>query len=316
MYCQNCGSALSQDARFCQSCGKAQSPLQPLPPVPPPPVAVPITRTIQPQQKPKSKTLWIVIGGVLLLVVIIGILGKSPSDNSGTEGGREPSATTASGPTPQEAQFNALTPSEHLVQAKTALKSGGTPDQIEEGLRHVRAIPQSAPEAAQAKSLTTKLVRAQHLAEAQLLIDSAPVDDLKANLENLKKANDEIQAVLQQNPHDKDALKLLTLATNKGREALGGSQQTREAFAQDLQQRLTSMGYDITVWVHGEGANSGHELNLDSEVFKDTDTRVQFINGVLPAWKTDLCKVGFRTVRLRRGGTFELGQSYSLSCGS
>ena len=115
MYCQNCGSALSQDARFCQSCGKAQSPLQPLPPVPPPPVAVPITRTIQPQQKPKSKTLWIVIGGVLLLVVIIGILGKSPSDNSGTEGGREPSATTASGPTPQEAQFNALTPSEHLV---------------------------------------------------------------------------------------------------------------------------------------------------------------------------------------------------------
>jgi hypothetical protein len=139
---------------------------------------------------------------------------------------------------------------------------------------------------------------------------------LKANLENLKKANDEIQAVLQRNPHDKDALKLLTLATNKGREALGGSQQTREAFAQDLQQRLTSMGYDINVWVHGEGANSGHELNLDSEMFKDTATRVQFINSVLPEWKKDLCKVGFRTVKLRQGGTFELGQDYSLGCGS
>ena len=47
MYCQNCGSALSQDARFCQSCGKAQSPAQPLPPVPPPPIAAPI-RAIEP----------------------------------------------------------------------------------------------------------------------------------------------------------------------------------------------------------------------------------------------------------------------------
>jgi hypothetical protein len=109
---------------------------------------------------------------------------------------------------------------------------------------------------------------------------------------------------------------LLTLATNKGREALGGSQQTREAFAQDLQQRLTSMGYDITVWVHGEGADSGHELNLDSEMFKDTATRVQFINSVLPTWKKDLCKVGFRQVKLRQGGTFELGQDYSLGCGN
>lgn len=226
----------------------------------------------------------------------------------------ESSATTGSGPTAQETQFNALTPSEHLSQAKTALNQNATPDQIEEGLRHLRAIPETSPEAVQAKSLTTKLVRAQHLAEARLLIDSAPVDDLKANLENLRKANDEIQAVLQQNAHDKDALKLLTLATNKGREALGGSQQTRQAFAQDLQQRLTSMGYDITVWVHGEGADSGHELNLDSEMFKDTATRVQFINDVLPEWKKDLCRVGFRQVRLRQGGTFELGQDYSLGC--
>jgi hypothetical protein len=312
MYCQNCGSVLSQDARFCQSCGKPQT--LPQTPSPPPMIPAPIARTIQPQIKPKSKIFWIV-GGVILLVVIVSILGKSPSDNSGTDGGRESSTIAPPRPTPQEAQFKALTPSEHLSQAKTALKPGATPDQIEEGLRHLRAIPESSPEAVQAKSLTTKVIRAQHLAEAQLLIDSAPVDDLKANLDSLKKANDEIQAVLQQNSHDKDALKLLTLATNKGREALGGSQQTREAFAQDLQQRLTSMGYDITVWVHGEGADSGHDLNLDSEMFKDTPTRVQFINSILPAWKKDLCKVGFRQVKLRQGGTFELGQEYSLGCG-
>ncbi len=310
MYCQNCGSVLGQDARFCQSCGKAQSPAQPLPSVPTPPIAAPI-RAVQPQ-KPRSKVLWLVIGGIVLLVIIIGMLGKSPSDNSERI---ESSGTSGSGqPTAEEAQFNALTPSEHLSDAKTALRLGATPDQIEEGLRHLRAIPESAPEAAQAKSLTAKLTRAQHLAEAKLLIDSAPVDDLKANLDNLRRANDEIQAVLKENPHDKDAVKLLTLATNKGREALGGSQQTRQAFAQDLQQRLTSMGYDITVWVHGEGNDQKRELNMDSEMFKDTATRVQFINDVLPEWKKDLCKVGFRQIKLRQGGTFELGQDYSLGC--
>jgi hypothetical protein len=73
-------------------------------------------------------------------------------------------------------------------------------------------------------------------------------------------------------------------------------QAQRDLFAQQLQQRLTGMGYDITVWVHGTGAERGHELNLDSEMFKDTATRVQFINGVLPEWKKDLCKVGFRVV--------------------
>ena len=249
----------------------------------------------------------------MLFVIIIAMLGKSPSDSSGTEDGQKTESANT-GPTAEEARFNALKPSEHLSQALVAVKPSATPDQIEEGLRHLRAIPESAPESTRAKNLTTKLTRAQHLAEAQVLIDTAPVDDLKGNLDNLKKANDEIQAVLQQNPHDKDALKLLTAATNKGREALGGSKQTREAFAQDLQQRLTSMGYDITVWVHGEGANSGHELNLDSEMFKDTATRVQFINGVLPTWKSDLCEVGFRQVKLRQGGTFELGQDYSLGC--
>ena len=111
---------------------------------------------------------WLVIGGIVLLVIIIGTLGKSPSYNSEKT---ESSATTGSGPTAQETQFNALTPSQHLSQAKTALNQNATPDQIEEGLRHLCVIPRTSPEAVQAKSLTTKLVRAQHLAEARLLID-------------------------------------------------------------------------------------------------------------------------------------------------
>ncbi|MGH9529512.1 MAG: hypothetical protein ACRD2S_06275 [Terriglobales bacterium] len=312
-YCQYCGSVLNQAAaRFCQSCGKPQ----PLPLSQSSPVTLAsVTRTLEPQQKPKSKGLWLVIGGIVLFVVIVAMLGKHASDNSDEESNPErPESSVNTEQAAEEAQFNALTPSQHLSHARAALKPGASSDQVEEALRHLRAIPQSAPEAAQVNSLTTKLIRAQHLAEARFLIDTAPVDDLKGNLDNLKKANNEIQAVLQQNPNDKDALKLLTFATNKGKEALGGSEQTREVFAQSLQQRLTGMGYDINVWVHGEGANSGHELNLDSEMFKDTATRVQFINSVLPEWKKDLCKVGFRTVRLRRGGTFELGQDYGLGC--
>ena len=92
-------------------------------------------------------------------------------------------------------------------------------------------------------------------------------------------------------------------------------QETREIFARGLQQRMTSMGYDINVWVgHGEGNDQGRELDLNSEMFKDNTTRVQFINRVLPNWKRDLCKVGFREIRLRQGGMFELGQDYSLGC--
>jgi len=90
----------------------------------------------------------------------------------------------------------------------------------------------------------------------------------------------------------------------------------REIFAQELQTKMTGMGYDITVWVHGEGADSGRELELDSEMFNDTATRLQFINGILPSWKRDLCKTGFRAVRIRRGGSFELGNAYSLACNS
>ena len=91
-------------------------------------------------------------------------------------------------------------------------------------------------------------------------------------------------------------------------------QAQRELFAQQLQQKLTSMGYDISTLTEGEGDYAGRELTIDSEMFKDTATRVQFVNGVLPEWKKDLCRVGFQRVRLRRGQMFGLGQEFSLGC--
>ena len=74
MYCQNCGSVLSEDARFCQSCGRPQS----LPQPPPPPPVTPAS--VQNQDSPDLTFLQTVrvmnrvYKSVLLLVVLVGII--------------------------------------------------------------------------------------------------------------------------------------------------------------------------------------------------------------------------------------------------
>ena len=89
----------------------------------------------------------------------------------------------------------------------------------------------------------------------------------------------------------------------------------RKIAAQQLQERVTAMGYDINVWVHDENEDEGRNLVLDSEMFKDTDTRVQFVNGVIPQWRKNLCKLGFKQVRLRHGEILSAGKDFSLGCG-
>ena len=84
-------------------------------------------------------------------------------------------------------------------------------------------------------------------------------------------------------------------------------QAQRELFAKLLQQRLTATGFEISV---SPSSDPKDELRLDSDMFKDTPTRVQFVNDVLPHWRPDLCKAGFHKVRLTKGGFLESGQSY------
>jgi hypothetical protein len=86
----------------------------------------------------------------------------------------------------------------------------------------------------------------------------------------------------------------------------------KKLFAEELQQRVSALGYDMTIFVSSE---SGEELVLDSDIFKDTSTRVAFLSSVLPKWRDDLCKAGFNQVRLRDSGFFSLGNSYSIGCG-
>ena len=138
MYCQNCGSVLSQDARFCQSCGKPQT--LPQTPSPPPMIPAPIARTIQPQIKPKSKIFGIV-GGVILPVVIVSILGKSPSTTPGLMAvenlDHHRTRTDPTGSTVQDSHSERT-----FVPSEDGSQAGRDPDQIEEGLRHSRAIPE------------------------------------------------------------------------------------------------------------------------------------------------------------------------------
>ncbi len=166
MYCQNCGSVLGQHAPFCQSCGKPQS--LPQPPSPPPVTPAPVARTIQPQQKPKSKVLWLVIGGIVLLVIIIGMLGKSPSDNS-TPAVQQSSTSQPTAPSAAE-QFAHMTSADHLKKVSEILqdcRSRGTitDDEIATVGAHLDTIkmsdlPDARKKIADAKAACARLKRA------------------------------------------------------------------------------------------------------------------------------------------------------------
>lgn len=78
MYCQNCGSFVGENVRFCHSCGKSQVSV-PLPVVPTPNVAQVPRQTALP--KKQSKVFWLIMGGILL-AIIAGIISKSPSGSS------------------------------------------------------------------------------------------------------------------------------------------------------------------------------------------------------------------------------------------
>jgi len=90
-----------------------------------------------------------------------------------------------------------------------------------------------------------------------------------------------------------------------------GQMSRKMLFAEELQGRLKASGFDITVWARDE---QSEELALDSDMFKDTATRVGFLRDALPKWRRDLCAAGFRQVRLIRGGLFSTGDAYSIGC--
>ena len=112
-----------------------------------------------------------------------------------------------------------LSPADHFRIAKLSLDPGASPENIGTGLRHLSAIPDEAVEAASGRSLKTKLLRQQHLALAQQLIESGTKGDLESAYSSIQQADIHIKAVLKDNPNDRDATKLMAVAVAKANEA-------------------------------------------------------------------------------------------------
>lgn len=334
MYCERCGSASSQDAHFCQSCGKPQT--RPQSQWSPTVTHVPIARTVQPEQKLNPKAFWLIISGIVLAVIVGAMLSSDSTDkptSTKTQQSSAPIATQQSQavrPSTPPPKFRIYKFRNDDFSPTSIVVSVATSD---EQLRSLLWFFREKVRAHDFKSIGIppqndgifSIYRGEKCANEAFLNAIGPCGygehedaDYQWGIEgDYNKDEGSIRKGDVLVFDYKDGWQVSSEVQSRLEEQDKLAQADRDLFAQQLQQRLTSMGYEITVWVHhGEGADRGHELNLDSEMFKDTNTRVEFISSVLPAWRKDLCKAGFRTVRLRQGGTFELGQDYSLGCGN
>jgi hypothetical protein len=341
MYCQHCGSVLGENARFCRSCGQSQVPSSTVTMN-----AVQVSRQGSNPKGNRNPSLWLICGGIIILGVIASMIGRSPSDSSTPTALPSPAPSSAPSSTPQPQIVRPSVPPPKFriykfkIEAPTSVvvPVNATDEQLKSLLwlfrekvrsHQFKDIGLTQPTSKQWGNkgyLSGMLLvyRGEKCANEQYTNTISPCgygehDDAVYHW-GLEADPNKDHGSISVKGKDivvfdyKDGWRVAPEIQAQLDEQTKAEQETREIFARGLQQRLTSMGYDITVWVRGEGSDQGRELSLNSEIFKDTSTRVQFINRVLPAWKRDLCKVGFREVKLRQGGTFELGQDYSLGC--
>lgn len=146
-----------------------------------------------------------ILGGVLLLIFIaVLVAGRYLSPGARTLTPQEQQRAAEKQKREALARFNAMTPAQHIERAILALKPGAPAGTISDGLRHLQAIPNSAPESFRAKALERDLVKAQNLASAGSLIDAASNSEVRDGVDKLQRA----EGLLRQYPNDKDAAKL------------------------------------------------------------------------------------------------------------
>jgi PAS domain S-box-containing protein len=140
---------------------------------------------------------------ILFVVFVVSYLGPGMGKQLTPE--EKQRATAEQGKREAAARFNAMTPAQHIEQAKKALRPGATSHAIAEGLWHLKAIPLSAPEASRANALQQDLTRAGNLASAQSLIDASSNADVRDGMDKLQRAMVIIEGAKQQYPDNKDA---------------------------------------------------------------------------------------------------------------
>jgi PAS domain S-box-containing protein len=149
-----------------------------------------------------------VCGAVLLMFVLVLIANKAAAPGRQLTPEQRRQAAADIEKREAVAKFNAMTPAQHMERARLALRAGATTDVIMDGLRHLKVIPPSAPEAARARALQKDLVKAGNLASAQTLIDAGSNSDVRDGMEKLQRANGILDAVTRQYPDDKGARQL------------------------------------------------------------------------------------------------------------
>jgi PAS domain S-box-containing protein len=149
-----------------------------------------------------------VLGGLLLLLmmVVAGTIFFSPGKRYTPEEKRL--AAVEKEKREAAARFSAMTAAQHIESAKLALRAGASSDVIAEGLRHLKAVPSSAPESARAKTLQKDLAKAGTLRSAQNLIDAASSAEVGDGMDKLQRAKLLLDSVTLQYPNDPGANQL------------------------------------------------------------------------------------------------------------
>lgn len=89
----------------------------------------------------------------------------------------------------------------------------------------------------------------------------------------------------------------------------------RQFYVELLEEKLKEKGFEIKVFEDdGNAQNGNFVLVLDSDIFKDTELRVRFLEMAMQEWRPNLCKYGFTDLRLAKGGFFPVGDDHSLHC--
>lgn len=206
MLCSHCGSQLAPNSRFCPSCGSSTAPIT----APGTSKRQSSTTANVALVACSILILWavatlhgfaatlavlcIIVGGftvfskqfatrkklysagiaIVAILVINGIEGmlESKEQQRQAEAARHEAALNAAEEKRKEEAFKALSPAEHLEQAKSLLKVNAPITSVSEAFKHLAVIPPNTPEAAQGAALRKQYVdanrrRAEVAARAQ-----------------------------------------------------------------------------------------------------------------------------------------------------
>ena len=148
--CRRCSAPVGEGVLYCNECGaKTASPSPP-------------EGKIAPEPDPYFKAIVAILGVVGILAIVLVMMSIAGS-KANTARMSVPEKQTKAEP---EVSFDRMTPAQHLAKAKAVMATNDplslTTGQIEEASRHLKAIPASAPESAEAVAFEEQSLEAMN----------------------------------------------------------------------------------------------------------------------------------------------------------